>query len=100
MRTIRKFEPLSVMRIAGICYAAMGLLEGAFFSLVFLAVPLAPARARGPAFSHWMGLLFGSLSIVFFPIFLGLFGALMAGLGAVMHNVSARHFGGIQVEVE
>jgi hypothetical protein len=49
---------------------------------------------------HWLGLLFGGLSIVIFPIALGLMGALMAGLGAVIYNVSARYVGGIAVEVE
>jgi hypothetical protein len=93
MKTIKKFEPLSVMRIAGICYAALGLVEGAFISVIFLVAPFAPTPGRGAAFPHWMGLLFGGLSIVFFPIFLGLFGALMAGLGAVIYNVSARYFG-------
>jgi hypothetical protein len=49
---------------------------------------------------HWLGLLFGGLSIVFFPIVPALAGALMAGLGAVVYNVSARFVGGIAVEVE
>ena len=43
MRKIKKFEPLSVMRIAAICYGAIGLLEGALFSVVFQLFRL-PAR--------------------------------------------------------
>jgi hypothetical protein len=98
MRKIKKFEPLSVMRIAAICYGAMGLLEGALFSVIFLVMPMAvPAQQQMP---RWLGMLFGGLSIVFFPIIFALFGALMAGLGAVIYNVSAGFVGGIEVEVE
>jgi hypothetical protein len=100
MKTIKKFEPLSVMKIAGVCYAGMGFLEGALFSVIFLIVPFAPIPAGGTPFPHWLGVLFGGLAIVFFPIFFGIIGALMAGLGAVIYNVSARYLGGIQVEVE
>jgi hypothetical protein len=98
MRKITKFEPLSVMRIAAIGYAALGLLEGALFSLIFLIAPFAASGDQG--MPRWTGLLFGGLSIVIFPIVLGILGALMGGLGAVVYNVSARYVGGIAVEVE
>ncbi|MGH9713533.1 MAG: hypothetical protein ACRD5M_09575 [Candidatus Acidiferrales bacterium] len=98
MRKIKRFEPLSVMKISAICYGAMGLLEGAIFSLVFSIAPL--KGHGGEPLPRFMGLLFGTLSIVFFPIFLGAMGAIMGGLGAAVYNVSARFVGGIQVEVE
>jgi hypothetical protein len=98
MRKIKKFEPLSVMRISAICYGALGLVEGAIFSVVFSLAPM--AAAGGKQMPRWMGLLFGGLSIVLFPILLGLMGAIMGGLGAVIYNVSARYVGGIAVEVE
>jgi hypothetical protein len=98
MRKIKRFEPLSVMRIAAIGYGAMGFVEGAFFSVIFMFAPMAPP-GRQPM-PHWFGPFFGGLSIIFFPIVLALVGALMAGLGAVVYNVSARFVGGIAVEVE
>jgi len=98
MRKIKKFEPLSVMRIAAICYGVLGLLEGAIFSIVFSLAPMASAGEH--PMPRWMGLLFGGLSIVFFPILFALMGAIMGGLGAVVYNVSARFVGGIAVEVE
>jgi hypothetical protein len=98
MKRIRKFEPLSVMRISAICYGALGLVEGAIFSVVFL---LAPVAATGQQqMSRWIGLLFGGLSIVVFPLAAALMGAIMGGLGAVVYNVSARYVGGIAVEVD
>jgi hypothetical protein len=98
MRKIKKFEPLSVMRISAICYGALGLVEGAFVSVIFLVFPM--GVAGGQQLPRWMGLLFGGLSIVFLPIVFGLMGAIMGGLGAVIYNVSARYVGGIAVEVE
>jgi hypothetical protein len=99
MRTIVRFEPLSVMRIAGICYGMLGLLIGVIFSLVFtLSTTLATAGAD-PKMPRFIGLLFGGFAIVIFPILYGAIGALMGGLGAVVYNVTAKWLGGIRVEV-
>jgi hypothetical protein len=98
VRQIKKFEPLSVMRISAICYGALGLIEGAIFSVIFLVAPMAAAGEQ--QMPRWMGLLFGGLSIVIFPLMLGLVGAIAGGLGAVVYNVAARYVGGISVEVE
>jgi hypothetical protein len=98
MRKIKKFEPLSVMRIAAIVYAAIGLLEGAMFSLIFSTIPF--AASNGQHFPRIFGILFGGFSIIFFPIIFAVIGALGGGLGAVIYNLSARYVGGIEVEVE
>jgi len=98
VKKIKKFEPLSVMRISAIGYGAMGLLEGAIFSLMFSIIPMtAPQNQNMP---RWLGPLFGGLAIVFFPILFAIMGAIFGGLGAVIYNVSARFVGGIAVEVE
>jgi hypothetical protein len=98
MKTIKKFEPLSVMRIAAIGYGAMGLIEGAMFSIIFSLVPM--ANTANQNMPRWFGLLFGGLAIVLMPILFAVMGAIMGGLGAVVYNVSARFVGGIAVEVE
>jgi hypothetical protein len=98
MRKIKKFDPLSVMRISALCYAAMGLLEGVLFSAMFSLVPR--AAPNGQQMPPWLGILFGGFSIVIFPILFGVMGAIGGGLGAAIYNVSARYVGGIQVEVE
>jgi prepilin signal peptidase PulO-like enzyme (type II secretory pathway) len=98
MRRIKRFDPWSVMKVSAICYGAMGLLEGAIFSLVFSLVPL--TGQNGEHLPRFLGVLFGALSIVFLPIILAVMGAIMGGLGAAVYNVSAKFVGGIQVEVE
>ena len=98
MRTIKKFEVLSVMRVSAICYGAMGLIEGAFLSGIFVMMPMAAtSQQRLPP---WMGVAFGGLSVVLLPILFGLMGAIIGALGSVIYNVSAKYVGGIQVEVE
>jgi hypothetical protein len=98
VKTITKFDPVSIMRIAGICYAALGLLEGLLFGLIIalkmLATPGASAGGRiaGP--------LLGLLMVIGFPLLLGAIGALMAGLGALIYNVASKYVGGIVVTVE
>ena len=97
MRKIVKFEPWSVMKIAGICYAFMGLLEGIVFAVWFATVPF--TQKNGGDIPRMSPLLFGVLMIVFFPILLGGIGAIMAGIGTAIYNLSARWVGGIEVEV-
>lgn len=98
MKMVKRFDPLSVMRIAAICYGAIGLLEGAVFSIVFSIVPFGGNNAAH--LPRFFGLIFGGLSIVFFPIMAAVMGAIIGGLGAAVYNVAARFVGGIQVEVE
>ena len=98
MKMIKRFDPLSVMKIAAIGYGFMGLFEGAIMSVAFSFVPFA-----GPNVEHMprhFGFLFGGLSIVFFPIFFAIIGAIFGGVGAAVYNVAARYLGGIVVEVE
>lgn len=97
MPKIKKFEPLSVMRVAAVCYAALGLLEGVIFGLVLTFTPLSADASKG---SRVLSPLFGVLAVIGFPVLLALVGAIGGGLGAVIYNLAARWVGGIEVEVE
>ena len=98
MKTIKKFDPVSVMRIAGICYAALGLVEGLLFGMVVaLKMFAAPGASAGGRIA---GPLLGLLIVIGFPLLLGAIGALMAGVGALIHNVASKYVGGIVVTVE
>jgi hypothetical protein len=99
MREVKRFEALSVMKIAAIGYAVLGLLEGVIFSIVFSIAPFA-ATLGAPKLPRFFGLMFGGLSIIFLPIFFAVAGAIGGGLSAAIYNVAARYIGGIQVEVE
>lgn len=98
MRTVKRFEPLSVMKIAAVCYAGLGLLEGAVISVIFSILPMVGPRQE--SMPRFFGPLFGAFSILFFPILFAVIGALTAGLGAVIYNLAARFVGGIEMQVE
>jgi hypothetical protein len=98
MRKIKKFEPVSVMRVSAVCYAVLGLLEGAIFAAVFSFVPFAAPNAGN--MPRFMGPLFGVGALIGFPILFAVMGAIFGGLGAVIYNLTARFVGGIEVEVE
>lgn len=97
MPKIKKFEPLSVMRVAAVCYAALGVLEGVIFGLVFTFSALS---ATAPSRPRFLGPLFGLFAVIGFPLLFAIVGAIGGGLGAVIYNLTARWVGGIEVEVE
>jgi hypothetical protein len=98
MRKIKKFEPLSVMKISAICYAFFGLIEGAFITLFYYT--LLPAMPNKDKLPPGFGFFFSGFAIVFLPILFAVVGALGGGLFAAIYNVSARFVGGIEVDVE
>jgi hypothetical protein len=97
MKRIKKFDPLSVMKIAAICYAALGLFEGILMAVVFSVIGAGREATGMPRF---LAPVFGVFSIFIFPIVFAAAGAIGGGLGAVIYNVGARFVGGIEVEVE
>jgi hypothetical protein len=98
MSIVKRIEPLSAMRVAGILYAALGLVIGAMFSLIFVTMGSFPMNGQA-ALPFPFRILFGGLAVVLLPVFYGVMGALMAGLGAALYNLVARWVGGIEVEV-
>jgi hypothetical protein len=99
MRKIKRFNPLSVMRIAAICYAMLGLFEGLLVAAIFSVAGLA-SRDSSSSMPPFLAPFFGVASIVVFPILFAVIGAIGGGLGAAIYNVAARFVGGIEVEVE
>lgn len=95
---IRKVDPLSVGKIAGLLYAIIGLLFGALFSLIAMAGATFAASAGEEA--PFIGLLFGAGAFIVLPIVYGVMGFIMTAIMAVIYNVLAGMVGGIRVELE
>lgn len=86
------------MRVSAVGYGVMGLFEGAIFAVVFSLAPFSvPGKESPPQF---LGPLFGVFALVGCPFLFAAMGAITGGLGAVIYNLTARYFGGIEVEVE
>jgi hypothetical protein len=93
---IRKINPWSCAKVAGVTYALMGLLIGGLFSLVGLGIGSMANREAFPM----AGMLVGAGAIVVLPILYGVMGAVVTAIGAVIYNIVAGMIGGIEIEVE
>ena len=56
--------------------------------------------STGQAEEAWLGLLFGVGSIIFMPLFYGLFGFICTLVMAWLYNVVASRIGGLELELE
>ena len=95
---VRRINPLSIAKVAGLLYAILGLIVGAFMSLIFGAIgSLGMASHEAPPM---VGMLMGAGSIVMLPIFYGVVGFVASGLGAMIYNGLAGFVGGIEIDVD
>ena len=91
---VRSVAPLSVAKIAGVLYALIGLIVGAFFALAALAGVFAGADDAGI-----IGSIMGLGAIVVFPLLYGCMGFVFTLIGAWLYNLVAGMIGGIRFEV-
>lgn len=99
--TINRIGPVSCAKIAGLIYAALGLLAGAVVTFIaLLGMAVSGTQQSSPnSMSAVAGGLIGIAAIVVFPIFYGLLGFLIALIGAWIYNVAASKVGGVEIEV-
>ncbi len=100
--TIKRVEPVSCAKIAGVIYAAIGLLVGTLVCLVALLGMGFSGTQRGlaqNALSPVIGAVMGVGAIVFARIFYGVIGFISALIGAWLYNLVASKMGGIEIEV-
>jgi hypothetical protein len=93
---IKRFEPLSVGKVAGVLYAAMGLVVGL---IVSLATTIGGLAGRSE-FSALAGGLVGIGAIILLPIFYGVLGLIVAVIAAWLYNLAAGFVGGIEIDVQ
>ena len=94
--TITRVGPLSCAKIAGILYAGIGLIAGAFFSLFAMISGFAAAANNDGAGAF--GAIFGMGAIILAPIFYACIGFVMTLIMAALFNVAAGIVGGIEVD--
>ena len=93
---IKRFQPLSVGKVAGLLYGAMGLFVGV---IVSLATTLGGLAGRD-TFGGLAGGLVGIGAIVLLPIFYGGLGFIVAIIAAWLYNLAAGFVGGIEIDVQ
>jgi hypothetical protein len=96
MMTITRVGPLSLAKVAGLLYVVIGLIAGAFFSLV--AMGGAALGAASGDDGAMFGALFGVGAIILFPIFYGCIGFVGTLIMAWLFNFAAGIVGGVEVD--
>jgi len=100
--TINRVGPVSCARIAGVIYAALGLLIGGLFSLfALLGMAFRGAelgRGQNPL-APLTGAVIGIGAVIAFPIFYGVMGFVFAWIGAWLYNLVASRVGGIEIDI-
>ena len=95
---IRKVGIGSVVKVAGVLYALLGLVIGFCVALfAMMGLGLAAANSDAPA---WFGPFFGVGAIIVLPIFYGVMGAIGGAIMGALYNVVAGITGGLEVEVQ
>lgn len=97
---IRRIGVWSVARLYGALSAAGGLIVGAIIALVSLVGGASGAFSEAEAMSGPLSMMLGVGAIIFLPLGYGVLGICVGAIGAVLYNLFAGMFGGIQLEIE
>jgi hypothetical protein len=93
---IRRIEPLSCGKVAGVIYGGVGLVFGVIVSLAALSGGFAARDMLGPL----TGGIIGVGAIVLVPLFYGAIAFIAGVVGAWLYNLAAGYVGGIEVDLK
>ena len=91
---VKRVGPLSCAKVAGLLYAALGLIGGIIIALLSVAGAFASDSSGG------FGALLGVGAIVIAPIFYGCLGFVFALIAAALYNFAAGFIGGVELDVQ
>lgn len=98
-RHLKRIAPLQAGKVAGILYAALGLLFVPFLLFAGIVSAFAQPDHANAAPAALAGGLMIAMAVVF-PIMYGVMGFLLGALAAALYNLIARWVGGLEFEVE
>ncbi len=94
---LRRIGVLSLAKIMGIIYAAIGLIIGFIVSFVALIGSVVGSRLTDSP-EPFVGLFLGVGAIIIFPIMYGLLGFIGGVIVSAVYNLVARLIGGLELE--
>jgi len=103
MHRIKSVGVMSVAKVMGLIYGALGLLIVPIFLVIGLASSMAVRQAQaatGTNIPVAMGPVFAVLMAIAAPIMYGLIGFIFGAVGALIYNLIAGWVGGIEMELE
>jgi len=96
---IKRVSPFSAAKVGGVLYALLGLVIGAFVTLVSLVLRGAMTPASDQLGGSAFGMVFGAAAIVLMPICYGVLGFIMTLISAALYNFAAGFTGGVEIDV-
>ncbi len=100
MMRIRRVRIFSAAKAMGFLYAIIGLLSGAVAALVAPTLSLENLALPSMLFGLPLPSVVGLASLVVLPFLYWIVGALFGALLAMIYNITAGWFGGIEIEYE
>lgn len=99
---IKRIGVLSAAKIGGVICAALGLIIGVMFFLVYSVLGAAIGMGSGHDSGAIAGMMggFGVISVIAFPIMYGIAGFIGGLIQAFIYNLAAGFIGGLRVETE
>ena len=94
MGVLKRIGPASAFKVGLVSYALLGLVAGAFCSLIALSGTSFAPHAHLP-FARAVGLL----AVLVCPLIYGIIGGIAAVIGALIYNLAAGWVGGVEVEI-
>jgi len=94
MAVLKRIGPASAFKVGLVSYALLGLIAGAFCSLISLGV-FGLAHHEQMPFARTIGLF----AVIVCPVVYGIFGGIVTVIGAVIYNIVSSWVGGIEVDL-
>jgi hypothetical protein len=100
MMRIRRVRIFSAAKMIGFLYAVMGLLTAALSTTVIPQLLASNPQLPAQLFGRPTAMVVGVAGLVILPLLYWVVGAIMGVLMALIYNIAAGWFGGLEVEYE
>lgn len=99
---IRRMGVFSCAKIYSITLAAMGLIVGVIYGLIFMVVggAMMAGGGRNSGSAGASSLVIGLVMMIAIPVFYGIIGFIGGLIGGTVYNVAAGVVGGLELELE
>jgi hypothetical protein len=99
---IKRMGVFSCAKIYSITLAAMGLIVGIIYGLIFMVVggAMMAGGGRDSGAAGASSLVIGLVMMIAIPVFYGIIGFIGGIIGALVYNVAAGIVGGLELELE
>ena len=99
---VKRMGVLSCAKIYSITLAAMGLIIGVIYGLIFIVLggAMMAGGGRDAGMAGGSTLVIGLVMMIAIPVFYGIIGFIGGIIGALVYNVAAGVVGGLELEIE